>query len=291
MKQTDIVIVGAGISGLTAAIYLKRSNANFIVLEGNVPGGLLNFLKEVENYPGFVKSDGKTILNSLIEQVNSLNIDIEKGNVQSILKDPYGFKVVTDNQIILSKAVIVASGYKRNSEMIKGEKEYFGRGVSYCATCDGNFFKNQDVVVYGDGESSFEEALYLSNLVRTLYYVSTSKRTGFNKDNIKIISSNIVEIVGDDFGVKEIILSNNEKISCSGIFIYHGNKTAIEFLNGIKPSMNNNFIITDEDMKTDVEGLFAAGDVRNKSLRQLVTAASDGAIAAIEANKFIRILK
>ncbi len=291
MKRTDIIVIGAGMAGLTSAIYLKRANANFILLEGLLPGGLLNSLKDIENYPGFPKTSGKDIMVSLMNQVRSLGIEITYGNVQSVLKDPYGFKVVADSDIYLTKAVIVASGYRIDSEPLKGEKEYLGRGVSYCATCDGNFFKDQDVAIYGSGESAKEEALYLSNIVRTLYFVSESLPNELKKENVKFIKSSIVEICGDDFGVNKIKLKNNEEIPCYGVFVYQGKKLASEFLNNIKPSMNNNFIISDDEMMSDIPGLFVAGDVRNKVLRQLITAANDGAIAAISANKYIRNLK
>lgn len=296
MIKTDIVIVGAGIAGLTAAIYLKRANAKFAIVEGDKIGGKLNILTHVENYPGFSSCSGLDIAQSLIDQIKDLDINVEKGNVQTILKDPYGFKVVTSGESYISKAVIVASGYQLNPSFIPGEKEYLGRGVSYCATCDGNFFRKKDVAVVGNNATAIEEALYLSNIVKKIYFVVPDKKllgdktlieTLQKQSNVEIIlKTKLVAIKGDDFGVKEIEIGD-KTLSVDGVFNYTGSKNASDFLSQIMPTMEYNFIVTDEKMMSDVEGLFAIGDIRKKNLKQLITAASDGAIAATEVNKFI----
>lgn len=294
MKTSDIVVIGAGIAGLTSAVYLKRANAKFVILEGSLPGGTLSILKDVENYPGFKKCSGKDILLSLMEQIHELNIEISYGNVQTILKEPEGFKIHTDKDSYLAKAVIIASGLVREGDLLKGEKEYLGRGVSYCATCDGNFFKNDDVVVYGSGSTSVEAAIYLANLVKNCYFVSSEEiEDKFINElkkypNIKIINKTIKEIKGDMFGVTGVVFENDEELNVHGVFPFVGSKSSSDFLTNLKPTMMGNFLKTDDDMQTDIEGLFAIGDVRYKSLRQLVTAASDGAIAAISANKFVK---
>lgn len=297
MKRTDIVVIGAGMAGITAAIYLKRANADFVILEGNKIGGKLNELKEIENYPGLLKTTGKDIKNGLVEHTSDLGINILHTNVQSILKEVDGFEVKTDSEIFLAKAVIVASGLKSSGETIKGEKEYFGRGVSYCATCDGNFFKNQNVAVIGNNNVALEEALYLSNLVKKLYLIVpdkelkgdellTKKMKSLGKVEIRL-NSHINEIKGDDFGVTSIIV-NDEKIDVYGVFPYLGHKSATEFLANLKPESKGNALITNENMETNIPGLFAAGDIVSKKLRQLVTAASDGAIAATNAFIFVK---
>lgn len=298
MVNKDIVIIGSGIAGLTAAIYLKRANADFVVLEANKVGGQLVNLKEVENYPGFAKTSGNDILTSLLEQTSSLGIEVTKGSVQSILADPKGFKVVSDNELYLAKAVIIASGLARSGNPLLGEKEFLGRGVSYCATCDGSFFKNDDVVVYGNNNVAIEEALYLANLVKTLNFVVTGNELIgepelINKvkalPNVKLTYGKaITQISGDMFGVSEVVLDDGSKIATHGVFPFTGNKSSAEFLSNLKPQMEGAFIVTDENMKTNIDGLYAIGDVRKKELRQLVTAASDGAIAALDANKFVK---
>ncbi len=298
MINKDIVIIGSGIAGLTAAIYLKRANADFVVLEVNKVGGQLHNLKEVENYPGFAKTSGSEILSSLLDQTSSLGIEVTKGSVQSILADPKGFKVVTDNEAYIAKAVIVASGLARANNPLPGEKEFLGRGVSYCATCDGSFFKNDDIVVYGNNNIAIEEALYLANIVKTLNFVVTGKELIgeaelINKiksyPNVKFVyGKTITQINGDMFGVSDVALDDGSVINTHGVFPFTGNKTSAEFLMNLKPQMEGSFIVTDENMKTNIDGLYAIGDVRKKGLRQLVTAASDGAIAALEANKYIK---
>ena len=297
MKQTDIVIIGAGIAGLTAAIYLKRANANFVILEGKEIGGKLNELKEIENYPGFRLTTGKEIKDGLVEHAKDLGIEVINANVQSILKEPVGFEVKSDVESFNCKAVIVASGLKAKGEMIKGEKEYFGMGVSYCATCDGNFFKGQDVAVLGNNNVALEEALYLSNLVKKLYFVCPDKElVGDEKlisaikssNNVEILlDSKVDEIKGDDFGVTEILIKD-KAIPVFGVFPYLGHKSATEFLANLKPETKNNALVCNSAMETNIPGLYGAGDIVDKKLRQLVTASSDGAIAATSAFVFVK---
>lgn len=300
MKKSDIVIIGAGIAGITAAIYLKRMNSDFIIIEGKEIGGKLNQIPVIENYPGILKTSGKEISNNLKKQLDELDIKITKGNIQTILKDSQGFRVVSDIDSYICKSVIVASGISQISSSIKGEKEYSGRGVSYCATCDGNFFKNQDIAVIGNNDIALEESLYLSQLAHSIsLFVSSNVLEG----NIKLINnikennkikiyynSKVEEIVGDDLGVSSI-KTNVGTFNVSGVFPYFGIKTSTEFLLNLHPNIVNNCLIVNEKMETNVSGLFAAGDIVNKNLRQLVTSSSDGAIAATNAFVFVKTNK
>ncbi len=297
MIKKDVVVIGAGIAGLTSAIYLKRANVDFVILENLLPGGKLNILKDVENYPGFDKCSGKDILFSLMNQIRKLDIQITYGSVVNVLKDEYGFKIVTDKEIYLTKALIVASGIKQEDDSIIGEKEFFGRGVSYCATCDGNFFKNKTVCVYGNNDTALEEALYLSNIVKKLIFVCNDENlfgdqsliSNLNKDNVVIYkNTSIKEIVGDMFGVTGIVLNNNELIDVDGVFPYVGKKSASAFLNNLNLTFNKGFISVDKNMQSEIDGLFAAGDIADGPIKQLVTAASDGAIASTSAIRYIR---
>ena len=299
MKKTDIVVIGAGIAGITAAIYLKRANANFVILEGEFPGGLLNKLHTIENYPSYPSITGSELTIKLMEHIKSLGIEITYGKVQSILKENDGFDVKTDVDSYECKAVIVASGVTRENESIPGQDRYAGMGVSYCATCDGNFFKGQDVAVYGNNDIALEEALYLSNLVRKLYFVNPDESfEGDSKlieqvkktNNIEIINSSIKEIKGDDFGVTSITI-DARKIGVAGVFPYVGKKSTSQILNNLKPEMNGIYVKVDESQKTNINGLFAAGDVVDKKLRQLVTAANDGAVAATSAFQYVKMRK
>lgn len=290
MIKTEIAIIGAGIAGISAAIYLKRANVDFVLIEGDKIGGKLSELKEVENFPAVAKTSGQEILNSLVNQLHDLNIKITNGNVLTILKSKEGFDVVCDIVKISAKKVILATGTGKISESIIGEEKYLGSGVSYCAVCDGNFYKNQDVAVVGSGEDVIEEAIYLSNIVKKLYFIcpitlNEKEKNLLNKSNIEIIENGEVqEIIGDVLGVIGIILNGN-LISVSGVFPYIGKKSTSQILFNLKPNMNGNFVITNENMETNIKGLFACGDIRDKKLRQLITATSDGAIAAVNASK------
>ena len=297
MKKTNIVIIGAGIAGITAAIYLKRANADFVILEGSIPGGLLNKLKTIENYPAYPNISGQELIMKLMEQMKHLDIEITYGNVQSILKEKDGFEVKSDVDAYECKAVIVATGTSQSSNTIPGEEKFAGLGVSYCATCDGNFFKGQDVAVIGNNDIALEEGLYLSNLVNKLYLINPDEELAGNKKlidavnnakNIELLNESKVESInGDDFGVTSISV-NNKEIPVLGVFPYVGKKTTTQILNNLKPEMKGIFVKVDSSMQTNIDGLFAAGDLVEKKLRQLVTAANDGAIAATSAFQYVK---
>ena len=300
MKKVDIVIIGSGIAGISAAIYLKRANANFVLLEGNLAGGMLNQLKGVENYPAMPNTTGSDILIALMDQLRFNEIPVTYGNVQTILKEDDGFEVVTDVDSYDANAVIVATGVSQKNNTIPGEEKFAGQGVSYCATCDGNFFKGADVAVIGNNNIAIEEALYLSNLAKTVYFVCPDDSfqgdakliRGINeKTNIqKAFSSQVEEIVGDDFGVTGIKV-NGEVINVMGVFPYVGKKSTSQILNNLKPEKAGIFIKVNETMSTNIPGLFAAGDIVNKKLKQLITAAGDGAAAATSADNYCKLLK
>lgn len=297
MKKTDIVVIGAGIAGLTAAIYLKRANADFVILENSLPGGLLNKLHKIENYPGVPNTTGSDILISLMDQIRHLGIEIKYGSVQTILKEEDGFEVVTDQDSYDTQAVIVATGRKIEGVTIKGEKEFVGRGVSYCATCDGNFFKGADVAVVGNNDIVLEESLYLANLVKDLYLcVPNEELEGSQslllkvkeKKNIHVLlNSPVDEIVGDEVGVTAIKV-NGKEIPVWGVFPFIGTKSSDEFLANLKPEQDQFGIKVNEEMMSNIPGLFFVGDIVSKKLKQLVTAASDGAIAATAAGRYIK---
>lgn len=299
MKKTDIVIIGSGIAGISAALYLKRANANFVLLEGNLAGGMLNQLKGVENYPAMPKTTGADILMSLMDQLRFNDIPVTYGNVQTILKEGEGFEVKTDVESYDAKAVIVATGVSLNSKTIPGEEKYSGQGVSYCATCDGNFFKGADIAVVGNNNICLEEALYLTNLAKKIYFVCPDEslqgdskliQSIKEKDNVEFLySSQVEEIVGDDFGVTGIKV-NGEVKEVMGVFPYVGKKSTSQVLNNLKPEKAGIFIKVDEQMKTNIPGLFAAGDVVSKKLKQLITAAGDGAAAATSADNYCKML-
>lgn len=300
MKKTDIVIIGSGMAGIAAALYLKRANADFVILEGSMAGGMLNQLKTVENFPAAGKTTGNDILISLMNQLRYNNIPLIYGNVQTILKEGDGFEVVTDVESYDAKAVIVATGISQISKTIPGEEKFAGLGVSYCATCDGNFFKGADVAVVGNNNIALEEALYLANLVNKLYLVCPDEKLSGDESLIKkidsaknvetILDTNVDEIVGDDFGVTGMKISG-KTIGISGIFPYIGKKSTTQILNNLKPEMKGIFVKANEERMTNIPGLYVAGDIVDKKVKQLVTAAGDGASAAVSADNYCKLLK
>lgn len=300
MKKADIVIIGSGMAGISAALYLKRADADFVILEGNMAGGMLNQLKTVENFPAAGKTSGNDILISLMNQLRHNDIPLVYGNVQTILKEEDGFEVVTDVESYDAKAVIVATGISQVSNSIPGEEKFAGLGVSYCATCDGNFFKGADVAVVGNNNVALEEALYLSGLVNKLYFVcpdenlmgdnSLIQKIKLAKNVNLLLESKVEEIVGDDFGVTGMKIFG-KTIGISGIFPYIGKKSTTQILNNLKPEMKGIFVRANEERMTNIPGLFVAGDLVDKKLKQLITAAGDGASAAISAVNYCKLLK
>lgn len=299
MKKTDIVIIGSGIAGMSAAIYLKRSNTDFVMLEGNLAGGMLNQLKSVENYPAMPNTTGPEILIALMDQLRFNNIEVTYGNVQTILKQEDGFEVVTDIESYEAKAVIVATGVSASSKSIPGEDKFAGQGVSYCATCDGNFFKGADIALIGNNNIAIEEAIYLANIVNKVYFICPDENLQGDLSLIEkikqyqniefILNTKVQEIVGDDLGVTGIKV-NDKVIDVMGVFPYVGKKSTSQILNNLKPDKQGIFLKVNEKMETNIPGLFAAGDVVSKKLKQLVTAAGDGAAAATSADEYIKSL-
>ena len=301
MKKTDVVIIGSGIAGIVLSIYLKRSNVDFVLLEGKIPGGKLTKISKIENFPGYVSISGLEFQLDLLKQLKHLNISITYGMVQSVLKEPEGFEVISDIDSYTSKVVVIATGSVLQTSGIKNVKDYFGRGVSYCATCDGNFFKGLPVAVYGNNNIALEEALYLSNLASKVYLVVNSdKLLGDNSliddisktKNIEIrLSTYIDEVIGDEYGVSSILTNSNEEIHVSGLFPYAGDKSSIDFLKSLLVSNENGYIKVDEKMMSSVSGLFAIGDIVNKKVRQLVTASGDAATASHYIVQFLKEIK
>ncbi len=300
MKKTDVVIIGAGIAGITSSIYLKRANIDFVLLEPNSVGGKLAMLHNIENYPGFSSISGQELMSNLEKQMEHLGIKTTKESVQSILKSEYGFEVKTNVSSIQTRVVIVATGIVTKVDTIKGEKENVGKGVSYCATCDGNFFKDTDVAVYGNNDIALEESLYLANLASKVHLVVNHKELLGDSKMVELVSNSpkidiylnkrIKEIKADQFGVTSILLDDEKEIPVYGVFPYVGERNAFDFLSALKVNSTNGFINVDENKRTNIEGLFAIGDITNKKLRQLVTSASDGAIASSSVISYLKKL-
>ncbi len=297
----DIIIIGGGPGGLTAAIYAKRAGCDVSIFEGMSPGGQVMTTPEIENYPGFLGT-GFDLAMKFYEQISSLNVDFQYENVKSLEKADDLFKVVCESgKEFTAKSVIIASGAGRRKLEIKGENEFTGRGVSYCATCDGNFFKGKVAVVVGGGNTAVEDAIYLSKLCRKVYLIHRrdSFRASkvltdrlFKVDNIDVILNSIpIEICGDDKVTKLVIMDNNTKvqseIDTDAVFVAVGTIPQTDFVPDIVEKNDGGYIVTDDKCRTNIEGLYAIGDVRNTPLKQVITAAADGAVAATYASEYV----
>ena len=291
----DVIIIGLGASGVSASIYAKRSGLNVCVINYGVPGGIISTSSIVENYPGIKSISGSDFAFNLFEHFNSLNIPLYNEEVINI-KNGDIKTVITTNNEYKAKKIIICSGRKPKKLGIKNEDKYMGKGISYCATCDGNLYKNKKVCVVGGGNSALESVIYLSNICEVVYViVRKDKFIGseslvkdvLNKDNVVVkFNSVIKEIIGND--VVESIKIKDEEIRLSGIFINIGYEPSIGILKGLNVKMDNNYIVVDKNMETSVKGIYAAGDIIKKDLYQLVTAVSDGAVAATNVFKSIK---
>lgn len=291
MTMYDCVIIGGGIAGLTSALYAARGGLSTLVIESTQYGGQIVNSLDVENYPGIKKVNGYDLINNIKEQVERYNVDFFEDEVINLKKD----KVVTKTKEIGFKTAIIASGLKRRTLGFEGD--YIGKGVSYCATCDGAFFKGKKVAVVGGGNTALEDALYLSNIASSVYLIhrrdtfraSSSVITkATKKTNIEfILNKEVKEISGHDY-LEAITLNDDTVLNVDGLFIAIGFNPVVDYLNGLIELDNDGFIKSD-DTKTNIPNIFVAGDIRTKEVRQLITAASDGAIAATNCINYINI--
>lgn len=291
MKETEVVIIGAGAAGISAALYLARANVSFVWIDKDAPGGKLLEIHEIANYPGLPAMSGLDLANHLLESTEALNVRPIWGNVSSIHKDGDYFVVATNKEEYRAKAVLVCTGLSHVAT-IKGEKEHIGRGVSYCATCDGPMYKGKTAIVYGRGDRVLNEALYLAGVVGKIHLLTPDKvyegdqglfERVIEKDNVIFHNdSEIKEILGEKFvdSAKVQRIDEEAIIETDVIFPLLGEKSATEFLSPLGVEMERGFIPVNALMESSVPGLFAAGDIVKKDLRQVVTACSDGAIAS-----------
>lgn len=291
----DIIIVGAGPAGLTAAIYALRANKKVLIFEAKTYGGQIVNAASIENYPGIEKISGFDYATNLYNQVKNLGADFKFETVIRVDEDR---SVTTNKGTYQAKSIILATGAENRKLRIDREAELVGRGVSYCATCDGNFYKGRDVAVIGGGNTALEDAIYLSNIVNKVYLIH--RREEFraddkyvddvkSKDNIELVlNSNVVKLNGDN-RLESIVVQNNDKstkdIKVDGLFIAVGQEPKNEIFNNVVDLDEKGYIISEDGVHTKVKGIYIAGDSRQKSLRQLTTAVSDGAIAATTAIK------
>ncbi|MBE6542486.1 MAG: thioredoxin-disulfide reductase [Ruminococcaceae bacterium] len=301
-KYKDIIIIGGGPAGYTAAIYAGRAGLSSAVIEKMSPGGQMGITSEIENYPGFERVDGFDLASKMMAQAEAFGAEMMWGEVTAVELDGDKKIVILDGERLECGALMIATGAKPRYLEKPGEQKYSGRGVSYCATCDGMFFKGKTVVVNGGGDTAIEDALYLSNIAEKVYIVHRrdsfrAAASGVNraraKENIEfVLESTVEEIIGDGEHVTAVILQNvvsgeKTELPCDGIFVAIGRIPETSMFAGQIDLDKSGYIVADETCRTNIEGVYAIGDVRTKPLRQIVTACADGATAMKYAEEYL----
>lgn len=301
MQHYDVVIIGAGPAGLTAALYSARSKLKTLFIEKLMIGGQLATYEDLENYPGLQHTTGPEVITQMEEQAQRFGAEKLSAEVKAIELDGKFRIIKTTKGDFITKTVIVASGAKPRLLACPGELEFRGRGVSYCATCDAAFYEDANVLVVGGGNSAVEEAHYLTKFASqvtiihrrdTLRATKIAQDRAFANPKLQFVWDSVVEkINGVDFvesvDVKNIKTGDIATLQADGIFIYVGSEANTGFVQGLLHLDENGYIVADENMRTNIPGIYAAGDIRAKLLRQVVTATADGAIAAYHAEKYM----
>lgn len=298
----DTIIIGAGPAGMTAALYAARSNLKVALLERGIPGGQMNNTADIENYPGYANISGPELAEKMFEPLENLGVEHLFGLVEKI-EDRGDFKeIITEDERFETKTVIIASGANHRHLGVPGEEDYNSRGVSYCAVCDGAFFRDEDLLVVGGGDSAVEEAIFLTRFAKSVTIVhrrdelraqKVLQDRAFANEKIRFVWDSVVESIhGDERKVTGVTFKNVKtgklgQTEFGGIFIYVGLDPVSEFAADLGITDEAGWILTDHQMKTSVAGIYAVGDVRQKDLRQITTAVGDGAIASQEVYKYL----
>lgn len=295
-KSYDIIIIGAGASGVSAAIYAKRAGKKIAIIERMMVGGQLNFVGKIANYAGFEETDGFSLSQNFQMQLKRNEIEIIYDEVIDLNLAGEEKEIVCGKNTYQAKAVILALGSNPKELEIKGEKDFKGRGVSYCVQCDGNFFKGKTTAVVGSNDAAINGAIYLSALCKKVYLISQFNIDNFslekieNLENVEILrDAKPIEIAGEE-SVKSILVNQNNKetlVEVDGIFVVAGNKPSTALLKGKVNLTEEGYIVCDEDMMTSQSGVFACGDARKSKLKQISTAVGDGAIAGVMAITYL----
>lgn len=302
----EIAVIGGGPAGLSAAVYAARAGYSVTVLEGAACGGQMLLAHEIENYPGFSKIAGYALADQMLEQANASGVSIVYAHVDSVSKTDTHFTIICGARSYTAAVVIVATGAKHRTLDVPGEAEFLGRGVSYCAVCDGRFFTGKDVAVVGGGNTALGDAIYLSNICKTVTLIH--RRDSFRADRIlvkrmeaidnirTVMNARVTKIEGDQrVGSLDVIstadsaLSQPMTLEADAVFVAVGNVPDASLVSGMDGVHLDDigYFTTDDRCRTSIPGLFVAGDVRSKSLRQIATAVADGAIAGTEAAEYL----
>ena len=284
----DCIVIGAGIAGTAASIYLKRAGIKILLLEKKAIGGQIINTSEIENYPTILSTDGFTFSNHLKKQLEHLNIQIQYEEVIDIKNNEIK-EVITNKNTYFTKNIIIATGRIPRKLQIEHADQLLGKGISYCATCDGFFYKNKDVAVLGGGNSSLEAAIYLSRLCHQVTIINRSDKLRADQEliqevnqleNVKIIYNENIQSLESREGYLSKIILNNEELKVEGLFVYIGLVPTLPFISHLNLNLEDGYIKVDSKMKTNLVGIYACGDIIKKDLYQIITASSEGAIAA-----------
>ncbi len=299
MKQNayDLAVIGAGPAGMTAALYAARAGKRAVLLEKGIYGGQIVQSRRVENYPGVADVDGYTLAEQMMEQLRNLDVELAFEGVEGIERDGEGFRVKTDQASCKVKAVILATGVDHRRLGVAGEERLIGSGVSFCATCDGMFFRNREVAVVGGGNTAVQDALVLSEICARVYLIH--RRDKFRAEeqllervraceNVTVITDTVVNEIEGERTPEALVLRNvktdeTSRLPVSGVFVAVGNLPQNGAFADLVELDSEGYILTDETCATSVKGIYAAGDCRRKRVRQLTTATADGTIAALAA--------
>ena len=299
----DCIVIGGGPAGLSSAIYLRRALKSVLLIEKGVFGGQITTSPKVENYPGFKEISGLELGTKMYEQAKELGVETMYGEVSKITKNEDLFQVFVGDKQYQSKVVIYATGASPRKLGVLNEEKLVGSGISYCATCDGAFFKGKTVCVVGGGNTAVDDALYLSNVAQKVYVIH--RRDTFRGEPVKvailkekenvscIMNATVKEVIGDS-QVKQIVLNvkgKEQTLDVDGIFVAIGQVPNTTILEDFVPLNDNGYIKTNLQLETSVAGFYAAGDVREKQVRQLTTATNDGTIASVMAIEYLNTLK
>ncbi|CUQ33768.1 thioredoxin-disulfide reductase [Clostridium baratii] len=306
IKNIDLMIIGGGPAGLSSAIYASRARLDMLLLEDKVMGGQVRNSFVVENYPGFKKISGAELADLMQEQAEALGANIDEFDIIEKVKFTNAEKIVeTDDYIYKPKSVIIATGASPRKLPTKNAEEFEGKGIHYCAVCDGAMYQDKVVAVVGGGNSALEEAIFLTNFAKKVYIIRRYDYFRGEKAVLEAVEKNekieilynedLIAVEGSEFleraVIKNTLNGEEKKIELDGIFGSIGNEPMVNLFKEYIDVNERNFIITDEHMRTNVEGVYAVGDVREKEYRQITTAVADGTIAALEAEKYINKIK
>ena len=297
----DVLIVGGGPGGMTAGIYAKRAGLNVAIIEKGMPGGAIVNTPEVSNYTGYTKINGIDLATKMFEHASSLDVPFIFEEVKTMKLSGDIKKVVCYENTYEARTVILAFGASVRKLNVEGEHNLLGKGVSYCATCDGALYKGENVALVGGGNTALEDALYLANLAKKVYLIH--RRDEFRgeaylssqvkeKDNIELVLNSVVSRVNGKDKIESVEITNKETkevktMSVDGLFVCIGRGPDTDMIEDEIEKDSSGYIVTDENMKTNIPGVFAVGDIRNTVLRQIVTACGDGAIAATKAFEYV----